>query len=296
MMDPLERGGGVRMAVYLLPVAGLLGAAFMFFYQTDVGFSRWLGPPRVVYEGFESGQLPFRCSGNCPEVVRTSGARAGTHAMRSVLTQEREDPARTELWVSSDDRVVNFDPGTEYWVGVSIKLGEGFRDELDGVGQAVLLQLHYRDWKYPDVRNAQPLVLRYIGNEVRVHNEVLETYMAETSPAYGEWVDWVIHLKLDDEDGIVRVWRNGSQIVDFTGETHQPAKVDGAYLKIGNYSAQLASEDRPSGYERVTYHDELRIAGPRGSYDVVDPARGGERPVAAATSPPGEDTSLLKTP
>lgn len=276
MRAALGRFRGLRAGLSMLAVLAVLGGGFLFLYGgVDPGFLPGLGPALILHEGFESGELRFRCSGNCPEVVRTSEARAGTHVMKSVLSGEREDPARTEVRITSGGRGVNFDPGREYWIGLSVKLADGFARR--GIGQGVLLQLHYRAWKYPDLRDAQPLVLRYIGSTVRVHNEVVQSYLVETPPAYGEWIDWVIHLKLAEEDGILEVWRNGKKIVDFTGDTHMADIVDGAYLKIGNYSAQLADGD-PARYERVTYHDELRVAGPRGSYEMVDPARGGERP------------------
>ncbi|MGW8179592.1 MAG: hypothetical protein ACWGQW_12665 [bacterium] len=40
---------------------------------------------------------------------------------------------RTEVSVS--ERMVNFDVGKEYWVGISVKLGREFDDPVDFEGQ-----------------------------------------------------------------------------------------------------------------------------------------------------------------
>jgi hypothetical protein len=140
-----------------------------------------------------------------------------------------------------------------------------------------VFQWHYRDWLHPEVRDAQPLLLRYQDHQVHVHNEVLQELMASTPPAYGEWVDWVIHVKFDDKDGIIQVWRNGNQIVDWRGNNHQTEKSEGAYLKLGLYSWQYKSDPPGVRFKRVVYHDELRIAGGDGNYELVAP-RGNKKP------------------
>ena len=223
----------------------------------------------IIKEGFESGKLPFGASGNSPEVVKVSDAYAGKYVMKSELTRSSKVSKRTEVSVS--DKIVNFDVGKEYWVGISIKLGEEFRDSSDFNDQGMLLQWHYRDWLHPEVRDAQPLLLRFRNDKVHVHNEVLQKYMASVSPAYGEWVDWVIHVKFADTDGIIQVWRNGKRIVDWRGDNHQTEKHEGAYLKFGLYSSQYETKPPKIDFRRVVYHDELRVAGVDGSYELVAP-------------------------
>ena len=223
----------------------------------------------IIEEGFESGALPFKPSGNAPEVVQTTDARAGKYVMQSELSRASSVSKRTEASVS--DKIVNFDVGKEYWVGISIRLGESFRDSAVFNDQGMLLQWHYRDWLHPEVRDAQPLLLRFRDGEVHVHNEVLRKYMASVPPAYGEWVDWVIHVKFADKDGIIQVWRNRKQIVDWCGDNHQTEKHEGAYLKFGLYSSQYEKSPPKTDFRRTVYHDELRVAGADGSYDLVAP-------------------------
>lgn len=235
----------------------------------------------IIEEGFESGKLPFGASGNAPEVVQATDARAGKYVMKSELTRASKVRKRTELSVS--DKIVNFDVGKEYWVGISIKLGEDFRDSTDFNDQGMILQWHYRDWLHPEVRDAQPLLLRFRDDKVHVHNEVLQKYMASVPPAYGQWVDWVIHVRFADEDGIIQVWRDGKQIVDWRGDNHQTEKHEGAYLKFGLYSAQYEKSPPKTDFKRTVYHDELRVAGADGNYELVAP-RGRKR----ATEKQGE--------
>jgi len=223
----------------------------------------------IIDEGFESGVLPFKASGNAPEIVKTTNARAGKYVMKSELNQSSKVSKRTEVSIS--DKIVNFDVGKEYWVGISIRLGEDFRDTTDFNDQGMLLQWHYRDWLHPEVRDAQPLLLRFSDDKVHVHNEVLQKYMASAPPAYGEWVDWVIHVKFADTDGIIQVWRQGKQIVDWRGDNHQTEKHEGAYLKFGLYSAQYDKNPPEVHFTRTVYHDELRIAGADGSHELVAP-------------------------
>jgi len=223
----------------------------------------------IIDEGFESGVLPFKASGNAPEVVEVPNTRAGKYVMKSELKPSSKVRNRTEASVSK--KIVNFDVGKEYWVGISIKLGEDFRDTTEFNDQGILLQWHYRDWLHPEVRDAQPLVLRFRDDKVHVHNEVLQKFMASVPPAYGEWVDWVIHVKFDDANGIIQVWRQGKQIVDWRGDNHQTEKHEGAYLKFGLYSSQYRKNQSKVDFTRTAYHDELRIAGADGSYELVAP-------------------------
>ncbi len=95
--------------------------------------------------------------------------------------------------------------------------------------------------------------------------------MATVFPAYSEWVDWVINVKFDDQDGIIKVWRNGVKIVDWMGDNHQAEKVEGVYLKLGIYSYHYKSNPPSIKFKRIVYHDELRIAGSTGNYALVAP-------------------------
>jgi hypothetical protein len=223
----------------------------------------------VFEEGFESGVYAHKNSGNAPEVVKVLDARAGSYVLKSQLTASRENKYRTETTLN--EKGLKFEVGKEYWVGMSIKLGDDFKDKSKFDDQGMLTQWHYFDWLHPEVRDAQPLLVRFQKDKVRVHNEVLEEYMKTVKPAYGEWVDWVFRVKFDDQDGIIQIWRNGEQIVDFAGDNHQVEKHTGAYLKFGLYSSQYRRKPLQGEDTRTVYHDEIRIAGADGSYELVAP-------------------------
>jgi hypothetical protein len=239
----------------------------------------------VFEEGFESGVYALKNSGNAPEVVKVPDARAGSHVLKSQINPTRENKYRTETSLNVGG--LNFEVGQEYWVGMSVKLGEDFnKKKFDD--QGMLMQWHYRDWKYPKALGSpQPLLLRYVGKgRVIVDSEVVgregtgSRTLAKIKVPVGEWVDWVFHYKLDDKDGIIQIWRNGELVVDWTGDNHQVEKSDGAYLKFGLYSAQFRPKKSPretwkttmpAGASRTVYHDEVRIAGADGSYELVAP-------------------------
>ena len=225
----------------------------------------------IFEDGFESGKPPYRASGNSPEVIKVSDARAGDYVMKSELNASSENPERTEAVVFVAEERLMFEIGKEYWVGISIKLDENFRDSTDFKDQGMLLQWHYQDKNHPGVPDAQPLLLRFRNDEVHVDNEVLDKYMASFPPEYGEWIDWVIHVRFSDLDGIIQAWRQGTKVVDFRGDNHQVEKHEGTYLKFGIYSAQYEKNPLKGKTKRTVYHDELRIAGSDGSYDLVAP-------------------------
>ena len=164
--------------------AMILTATPALFLGTTLGQPKEHG--RLIFEeGFESGQSPYRASGNSPEVIKVSGARAGDYVMKSELNLSSEDPERTEAVVFVDGERLIFEVGEEYWVGISIKLDENFRDSTDFKDQGMLLQWHYQDKRHPEVPDAQPLLLRFRNDMVHVDNEVLDKYMASFPPEYG---------------------------------------------------------------------------------------------------------------
>jgi hypothetical protein len=232
-------------------------------------------------EGFESGVYSLKNSGNAPDVVKVPNARAGHYVLKSQITSETENKYRTETTLNRPEWIIEV--GQEYWLGMSIKLGDDYADGRDFNDQGMLMQFHYFDWNHPDVPDAQPLLIRYIGDDsIAIDNEVFGVegtrtrHIATLPAAIGEWVDWVFHYKIDDVNGIIRIWRNGELVVDWAGDNHQIEKHDGAYLKFGLYSAQFNPKkdfviSMPKDATRTVYHDELRIAGADGSYEMVAP-------------------------
>ena len=225
-------------------------------------------------EGFESGVLNLKVSGdrsNDPEVIRSGTARAGNYVMKSQLSSETAEPYRTEVTLNKEGLL--FEPQKEYWVGMSTKLDEDFNVPSTFNDQGMIFQWHYHG-TVPGLKDAQPLVGRYRDGKVHIQCELLKGYLASTPAKFGEWVDWVIHVKFDNEEGFFKVWWNGIKVVDWVGDNHQIERTRGSYMKFGLYSAQYkATSDGPlpEGQTRTVYHDEVRIAGADGCYDLVAP-------------------------
>ena len=98
-------------------------------------------------------------------------------------------------------------------------------------------------------------------------------------------------MKFSDTDGIIQVWREGTKVVDFRGDNHQVEKHEGTYLKFGIYSSQYEKNPLKGKTKRTVYHDELRIAGSEGSYDLVAPR--GSKPSEDNKSEQADATNRL---
>jgi Polysaccharide lyase/K319L-like, PKD domain/Secretion system C-terminal sorting domain len=124
------------------------------------------------------------------------------------------------------------------------------------------------------------------NNTATVYNYDLGTTLT------GQWVDYVIHEKFSTgSDGLVQIWRNGAEVVNYSG----PLGYDNSgypYVKFGIYKWPWSSG--PSEVSsRVAYYDDIKIAGPSGSYALVAPPSSttstNQSPVANA----GDDSTLV---
>ena len=248
----------------------------------------------LLNEGFESGILSLGASGsgNTPEVVTSQDARCGNYVLKSQLSHSSTNPERTEATTGLPK--YNFAIDQEYWVGISTKLLEDF-NQGDFKDDGMIMQWHYRDWLYPDdTFKPQPFLLRYREREGKKKIALQHEYVDKSNrnrnrtktlvevPAYiGVWDDWVINIRFSETNGKFKVWRNGEVVLDWSGNNHLTERPDGAYLKFGLYSSQyddLSDTDLtriPDDFSRTVYHDEMRMAGADGSYDLVSPSSTG---------------------
>jgi predicted small integral membrane protein len=191
----------------------------------------------LVETGFESESLGLGTSGNAPVTIAYEDARAGDRVMMAQLTPDSANKFRTEVTLSSR---FNIDVDTNYWIGVSIKQGDDYHGTVEYDDQTMLMQLHYYDWHYevdaidangkPVKQQPQPFVLRFNDgvDTVQVECETstdgltkVKRSLGDPTPAvFGEWVDWVVHLKLSDTHGLFQVWRNGELVLDWEGDNH----------------------------------------------------------------------------
>ncbi|MBG7611218.1 polysaccharide lyase [Polaribacter sp. BAL334] len=238
------------------------------------------GAQLTMQESFETGDYTsnikeIKTSGNPAEVIKTTDAREGEYILKSQISPERDNLYRTELSLKD---AMYFKPEEEYWVGISTKLDTDFVLPSPFNDQGMIMQWHYDNWRRPEVPDAQPFVLRYDNGKINIQCEMIDGYLADVPATIGQWIDWVIHIKFDDKDGIIQIWWNGTQVLDWTGDNHQVEMIEGAYMKFGLYAAQFNPDkdfviSMPQGATRTVYHDNLRIAGADGCYDLVAPVR-----------------------
>ncbi|MGG6296041.1 polysaccharide lyase [Leptolyngbya sp. AN02str] len=75
----------------------------------------------------------------------------------------------------------------------------------------------------------------------------------------GRWVEFIFYVNFsEDDDGFVKVWKDGEQIVDFAGKTGDPYR-DSVGLKIGIYKQDWARGEYSTTHTRVLYYDDVKI-------------------------------------
>ena len=226
----------------------------------------------------------------------TEQVRAGSKAHKFSLTRYDSGDFREELLLKA--KIFNgdfhFTIGSEYWIGFSIFLADGYHTPQGQNGWIVHHQYH----SLPDgpptcpefegyARQA-PLTLQTNNKEGvgiwrncsrydsrQCSSEKKGSHITDYG-AYstGCWVDYVINIKWDyDSDGVLKIWKDGVLQTDVSGGTCFNDDV-GPYLKIGIYSKVLDDN------QTITiYYDELRIGDSDSSYAEVAPGGGSEKPL-----------------
>jgi hypothetical protein len=244
----------------------------------------------VFEDDFEQGKVDFQskftASGNAP-VISTERSRAGRYSMKSYLNRATSPVSkRTEVSVKAPLTHI----GDELWYGFSIFLPKSF---VPGNVWEIVTQWHgtpnngneslgrlnpplsLATWKSDVTRGHWSLFCLWDADRVTSPG-VYETdgsKLWDLGPwATDEWTDWVFHIKWSySSDGIMQVWKNGVQVVNYKGPNTYNDDV-GPYLKMGVYKG-WGDRNSPIDVvtERTLWHDEIRIAGAGGSYEMVAP-------------------------
>lgn len=225
---------------------------------------------QVMFEsGFEAGDLAgFSAEGCCNSIVDLP-VRVGK---RAIKFESAPGARRAEVKTKTDDGKT----GEERWFSFSVWLPRAW---LTDPKAAIVTQWHERpdpceDWRSP------PLAMAYVGGKVRLTRK-WDANPCSTSPtgqgqkvfylepmAVERWTDWVFHVKWSHrDDGLIEVWRDGRKVVTETGpNTYNDTRSN--YLKIGMYNYQGSTTTR------VVYYDEIKVGGPRSTYDEMAPGSG----------------------
>jgi hypothetical protein len=243
---------------------------------------------------FDSEIGDWRVERCCDHSVRRvrNPVRAGSRALRFEIRKGEPFVAnanRAELRRPGDYRVTG-GIGDERWFGFSTFIPPDWESDVEG---DVIAQWHASPDFDCETWRSPPLQITTEGEEVRVlmrwdskpctdHDEAegSETIHAGDL-ARGRWTDWVVHATWDyDDDGMLRMWRDGKLVVDRRGPNAYNDQ-RGLFFKIGVYKWRWKEPDERSRVtRRVVFHDEVRIGGPDASCEDVKPpgAPGCEEP------------------
>lgn len=178
---------------------------------------------------------------------------------------------------------------SEVWVGFSLYLPNSWspdkEEELTGqlhtwdtlnkkadINPPVSI-LHGNGFTY--VKLVYSLNERPYLNKVRITDTLGKTIT-------GQWIDYIIHVKYDVNNGFAQVWQNGKLVVNYSGPLgYKHCRLP--VIKFGIYKWPW-TETGPSDVSyRVAYYDNIKIAGSKGSYDLVVPT-----PIKANKPPAAE--------
>lgn len=259
-----------------------------------------------------AGDHPFlNSSGNNPEIVTAQSGvspRSGKYMMRTYLNRETSKTNyRTEARLQQD-----FDKGKEYWLGVSIFLPQNWSLNYgtNWTSQGIVFQFHDRAYLDASWRTLLPFVVEHTKDGWQIRNNLLPSkeinkargpgnleYFSVTAPyKLGQWNDFVVNVQFsgdqsrDDTNGFIKVWVNGKQVLNHTGQNYYGEQTEGPFFKFGLYHAGWKQRDLWVGpSSRLLYHDELLVGGANSSYAEVSPGSGVT--TAAPPSPPSNITA-----
>lgn len=239
---------------------------------------------------------------NTPEVVSRASypIRRGVYSMRAYLHRtESEHSFRTMVTVQDDPEgepetqdEFNFTIGDEYWIGFSIYVQSDLVSDPVGLSD-VVFQVHGSPDDGEDSRNPMIALVVDTQDEGGLVNywriwrlwdtremteggvEYTEWYemMLAMGDDVGRWTDWVFHIIFDyanNGDGLLEVWRNGTQVLDVSGGNCYN-DVIGPYPTFGVYKWPWIDETETNSTWRLFYFDEFRIGDDTASYDDVRP-------------------------
>jgi len=231
----------------------------------------------------ENKKSPWYNSGNPPVVVTApEPVRAGRYAMKSVLDRATSPISfRTEVVPRTEAAKI----GQDYWYGFSMY----FKDwKADNIWE-IVAQWHDVWDRHLGETSRNPILSFGVTNDEIIIRNLWDakplTPLGPKGHEYGGsvtlwqgpidrdcWTDWVVHVQWSyTDDGLTEIWRNGEKIVHRKGPNCFNDE-KGPYFKMGIYKG-WRDRKAPEGKVgcRVIYHDEVRFAGPGGSYLAVSP-------------------------
>lgn len=227
-------------------------------------------PDQLIFQDdLESGEYNSRWKEQSPTdtaitVVAAPGDEAGkslrfelhnddphvSHGPRAELALPRE-PANAERWYAFR----HFIPADWAWDG---------RSDIIAQWHAV------PDWDKGENYRMPPLHIQTNKGKLKVitYWDAKEVTQEPEGPLElwsedlqtGQWIDWVFHVQWShQEDGLVQVWRNGENIINYQGPNTYNDE-HGVYFKGGIYKPGWRNPSSSQVEQRVLYMDDFRFA------------------------------------
>jgi hypothetical protein len=148
--------------------------------------------------------------------------------------------------------------GQEHWVSFSRKI----IDYPNATPEAIFGQIHT-----PGGRKGPPLVFRVNEHQklaIQIHYKLPSRRKKVTDlwegghPQLGAWEQYVARFRQGDFDGVAQVWRNGIQIVNYTGPLGYPEIRRATRFQFGVYSAEVPGNLSPDATVRTVEFANIR--------------------------------------
>ena len=250
----------------------------------------------MTADGFEDGnfdrwRLQTWGKENLGSIAKPPVLFEGENAFRAVANPTAAEAGR--FWCEVGRYFAKM--GDTRWWGFAMLIPEDF--PVDGQN-AVLCQLHSGSDKTLGEQALVPeIVLRLVKDTfyIDVRSDAGELSTTErwgkggtvTSQRIyegpiekGKWISWVFQVRLSFEDGLVKVWRDGEIVADYTGPVGLNNEATKS-LRIGLYKKFY--KDLPPEAGQVIWFDAFSIAGENAGFDAVNPNPDGTK---AAGKPP----------
>lgn len=208
-------------------------------------------------------------------VVQKAVTRRGNYASKHYLEKadwdgtnnpQGEGKPRAQLVKSVKSLPIKFD--TDYWLGVSTFIPSDWIDDKNPDNGVVLWEFHASGGVSPYV---PPLSLAIEGDTMRIVSHFGDVQSSIGTRSLwacgypkGTWIDWIVNVRFSLEKGFVRVWKNGEQIVEYSGKPtmfydSKNLERKPLYLALGLYKPKYVKIPN-TVISHTLYVDEVRVA------------------------------------
>ena len=156
----------------------------------------------------------------------------------------------------------------------------GFSMYIPDDGSVIGSKTYIGQWHYAGVgsplrgTSKEPLISQVFAGSasdmlaIKVHHDKGVEHLLMENFKRGQWHDMVYHIKFYSNDsGLLNVWWNGKQVVNYRGPTMYRGSV--TFFKFGIYTHR--ANEMPADNKLVVYFDEYSTGS---SYEDVDPSKG----------------------